>query len=78
MYEFLFEGFLSELTADANINSQYLKLKLPFIVLNRHQNPSLPCHVYGRVRIRRRKTKHNTIGVGHHYRQTNTNNLKKT
>ena len=27
---------------------------------------------------RRRKQKHNTICVGHHYTQTNTNNVNKT
>ena len=27
---------------------------------------------------RQRKTQHNTIGVGHHYTQTNTNNVNKT
>ena len=32
----------------------------------------------GSQNTRRRKTKHNTICVGHHYAQTNTNNLNKT
>ena len=33
-----------------------------------------------KLATRRRKTeqKHNTICVGHHYKQTNTNNINKT
>jgi len=32
----------------------------------------------GHTRRRKTKQKHNTICVGHHYTQTNTNNLNKT
>jgi hypothetical protein len=32
----------------------------------------------GYTRGRRTKQKHNTICVGHHYTQTNTNNVNKT
>ena len=32
----------------------------------------------GYTRQRKTKQKHNTISVGHHYMQTNTNNVNKT
>jgi hypothetical protein len=32
----------------------------------------------GYTRQRKTKQKHNTICVGHHYMQTNTNNINKT
>ena len=32
----------------------------------------------GNTRWRKTKQKHNTIGIGHHYTQTNTNNVNKT
>ena len=32
----------------------------------------------GNTRRRKTKQKHNTICVGHHYTQTNTNNVNKT
>ena len=32
----------------------------------------------GYTRWRKTKQKHSTIGVGHHYMQTNTNNVNKT
>jgi hypothetical protein len=32
----------------------------------------------GNTRRRKTKQKHNTICVGHHYTQTNTNNVSKT
>jgi hypothetical protein len=32
----------------------------------------------GHTRQRKTKQKHNTIHVGHHYVQTNTNNVNKT
>ena len=32
----------------------------------------------GHTRRRKTKQKHNTICVGHHYMQTNTNNVNKT
>jgi hypothetical protein len=32
----------------------------------------------GNTRLRKTKQKHNTICVGHHYMQTNTNNVNKT
>ena len=32
----------------------------------------------GHTRQRKTKQKHNTICVGHHYMQTNTNNVNKT
>jgi len=38
-------------------------------------NPEKGNIVY--TRRRKKKTKHNTICVGHHYTQANTNNLNK-
>jgi len=35
-------------------------------------------HMVHKTRRRKTKQKHNTICVGHHYTQTNTNNMNKT
>ena len=40
-------------------------------------NPEKPGNI-GDTRRRPIKQKHNTICVGHHYTQTNTNNVNKT
>ena len=40
-------------------------------------NPRETCNT-GHTRLRKTKQKHNTICVGHHYTQTDRNNVNKT